>query len=107
GTYFMQANVPAGSYTIAYGAVNGYKTPSSETKVLTANGGISFVGNYVASISVDLVDPIPDLLSGPAVTTVTDTLATGGRVVMGVAADGVTEIVVRIQAENASDQFTL
>jgi probable HAF family extracellular repeat protein len=34
-------------------------------------------------------------------------LATGGRAVQGVAAEGVTEVVVRIPANNVGDQFTL
>lgn len=60
----------------------------------------------------ELVDPVPDLLSGPAVISLTSpvgaqTLASKGQVVQGVAADGVTEVVVRIPAVNVGDQFTL
>jgi len=107
GTSFMQAGVPPGSYTITYGAVDGYNTPPSETKTLIPNGGISFVGTYVASIVVDLADPVPGLLNGPAITTNTDQVASNGSVVAGVAADGVTEVAVRIQAGKVGDQFTL
>jgi hypothetical protein len=60
----------------------------------------------------ELVDPVPDLLSGPAVISLTSplgaqTLASKGRTVQGVAADGVTEVVVRIPAVNIGDQFNL
>jgi len=107
GTYFTQINVPAGTYTIAYGAVDGYKSPPSETKSLLANGGISFVGTYVPSIAVNLVDPVPGLLNGSSITTDVNQLASSGRIVAGVAADGVTEVLVQIQANNVGDQFAL
>jgi pimeloyl-ACP methyl ester carboxylesterase len=60
----------------------------------------------------ELVDPVPDLLSGPAVISLTSplgaqTLASKGRTVQGVAADGVTEVVVRIPAVNIGDQFNV
>lgn len=60
----------------------------------------------------ELVDPVPDLLSGPAVRPLNSPddahiLATKGQVVQGVAADGVTEVVVRIPAVNVGDQFTV
>jgi probable HAF family extracellular repeat protein len=54
-----------------------------------------------------LLDPVPDLLSGSAVSADPQLLATKGRGVQGVAADGVTQIVVRIPAANVGDQFTL
>lgn len=60
----------------------------------------------------ELVDPVPDLLSGPAVRPLNSPddahiLATKGQAVQGVAADGVTEVVVRIPAVNVGDQFTV
>ncbi|MFQ5658656.1 MAG: SBBP repeat-containing protein, partial [Candidatus Methylomirabilales bacterium] len=45
---------------------------------------------------VELVDPVPDLLAGPAVTTDVTKLAQGEPVVQGVAADGVARVVVRV-----------
>ena len=48
-----------------------------------------------------LLDPVPALLSGPMVTTDVNVLATKGRVVQGVAADGVTEMVLRVPANSA------
>jgi uncharacterized protein (TIGR03437 family) len=47
GTTWSQSNAAPGSYTIVYGALNGYTAPSTETKVLTAGGALTFNGNYV------------------------------------------------------------
>jgi hypothetical protein len=58
------------------------------------------------SISVTLLDPVPTLLSGSQVTANYNTLATQGRAVQGVDADGVTEMVVRWPATAAGLQFT-
>lgn len=62
--------------------------------------------------SAQLVDAVPDLLSGSAVRTPSSPadaqiLAAQGQVVQGVAADGVTEALVRIPANNVGDQFTV
>ena len=46
GTYWSQSNVPVGTYTIDYGSINGYTTPSSQTSTVYAYGSISFSGNY-------------------------------------------------------------
>jgi pimeloyl-ACP methyl ester carboxylesterase len=54
-----------------------------------------------------LVDPVPGLLSGSTVTTDANTLATQGRSIAGVAADGVTEAVLRVPTTNVGDQVTL
>lgn len=57
-----------------------------------------------------LVDPVPNLVSGNAVLPVSTSaaaLATQGRTVQGVAADGVTEVIVEIPANNVGDQFVL
>jgi sugar lactone lactonase YvrE len=112
GTSFLQTNAPPGSYRITYGAVPGYKTPPTETQILSANGAIAFVGTYSSDIVASLVDPIPGLSSGSAIITSVnpadaDLLASGGRAVTGVAADGVTEVLVRIPADNVGDQFDL
>src|SRR5215471_2863021 len=57
--------------------------------------------------TITLLDPVPSLLSGPHVTTNVNALATRGRAVSGTAADGVTELVLRIPATAAGEQFTL
>jgi len=62
-----------------------------------------------------MVDPFPDLMNGPKVVSVTDTvgqgiggdlLSTKGRPVSGIAADGVSQILLRVPALNAGDQYT-
>jgi pimeloyl-ACP methyl ester carboxylesterase len=56
---------------------------------------------------VTLLDPVPSLLKGAAVTTNVNTLATKGRVVDGTAADSASELVLRIPANAAGEQFTI
>jgi len=58
------------------------------------------VGSYALS------DPVPYLLIGPKVTTDPNLLAQGGRVVKGVAADGVSEMVIAVSAASVGQQFT-
>src|SRR5579863_6923630 len=53
-----------------------------------------------------LLDPVPALLSGPTVTGDVNVLAAKGRPVQGVAADAVTEVVLRVPANSAGEQFT-
>src|SRR5438093_13180419 len=60
---------------------------------------------YSGGLGVSLVDPIPDLLSTnrQRITTVQSALATKGRSVMGVGADGVTQVVLRISGHFTSN----
>ena len=53
-----------------------------------------------------LLDPVPALLSGPGVTNNVNVLAAKGRPVQGVAADAVTEVVLRVPANSVGEQFT-
>lgn len=46
GSFLYKQDVPAGTYTINYGSVNGYETPASETKILTAGDSITFSAGY-------------------------------------------------------------
>jgi hypothetical protein len=64
-------------------------------------------GAIGAAASATLLDPVPALLSGPAVTTNVNLLATKGTLVQGVGADGVTEIVVRLPASKVGARYTL
>ncbi len=57
--------------------------------------------------AISMLDPVPDLIEGTRITTDPDTLATAGRLVSGVAADGVTQILLRIPTANVGDQFTV
>jgi probable HAF family extracellular repeat protein len=92
---------------------------ATSTTAYGINDDGDIVGSYVDTNGqshgfitdpVALVDPVPDLLSGPAVISVAagaQLLATKGTKVQGVAADGVTQVVVRIQADRVGDQFIL
>lgn len=40
------SNLPAGTYTITFGSVVGYVTPSQQTQTLASGGTINFTGNY-------------------------------------------------------------
>src|SRR5690625_1373498 len=61
---------------------------------------------WAASATVTLSDPVPTLLDGPEVTSDVNRLATGARPVEGVAADGVSRIVIAVSATNAGQPFT-
>lgn len=54
-----------------------------------------------------LLDPVPSLLSGSAVTTKVNVLASKGRIVEGTAADSASELVLRIRANSVGEQFTI
>jgi hypothetical protein len=89
-------------------------TPTTGTGSTTCISYYTGVGgqinvNVTASTSVTMVDPIPNLVSGNAVknSAQLQTLLTKGRTVKGVAADGVTEVVVRISTNSPGEQFKL
>ncbi|MGH7411679.1 MAG: alpha/beta fold hydrolase [Candidatus Methylomirabilis sp.] len=56
------------------------------------------IHRYLLGPSVELLDPVPELLAGPAVTIEKERLASKGRRVFGAAADGVAQLVLRIPA---------
>jgi pimeloyl-ACP methyl ester carboxylesterase len=58
----------------------------------------------------ELVDPVPALLEGNSVISVANgaqRLASQGRMVVGVSADGVSQVVLRVPTPNVGEQFTL
>lgn len=75
------------------------------------------IGCFAINVNgISAVDPVPDLMNGPKVIGVSDLppqgigadlLATLGRPVSGIAADGVSQIVVKIPTAAAGDQCTL
>jgi len=83
--------------------------PSTQFNKISASGTIVGSSNSGAFVLLrsKLVDPVPDLLAGPAVTSTPSALASDGRLVQGVAADGVARVVVRIPAATAGQQFTV
>ena len=73
GMSWMATDVSLGTYTITYGDVFGYKTPSSETQILTSGATIGFTGTYVISVpgtgTIEVhtnLDGAAFSLSGPA-----------------------------------------
>lgn len=66
GTSQSYPSKPAGTYTIAWGAVSGYTTPASQVLALDAGGTISFSGNYAASCSSTTISncTLPSTSSG-------------------------------------------
>ena len=72
GSFWTQANAPAGAYTITYGAVPGYVTPPSQTLVLSPGLSITFMGSYRTAINTGTITVSTNLtaaaftLTGPA-----------------------------------------
>jgi pimeloyl-ACP methyl ester carboxylesterase len=60
-------------------------------------------------VAVTILDPVPELLAGDAVTAKPDDLAQNGRAVKGVSADGVAQVVLRIAGNKTKvgDRFIL
>ncbi len=58
---------------------------------------------------ITFLDPVPNLLNGPAVTTDSGLLSAPlvANAISGVSADGVTQVVIRITAPMAGEQYTL
>lgn len=70
GTTFAQTNAPTGTYTAAFGPVEGFTTPPSQTVTLAPGGSITFTGSYqpvTGTISVTTNQPAATFtISGPA-----------------------------------------
>lgn len=72
------------------------------------SGYFSLESNILTALAAPLVDPVPSLLNpgvGSGITQDTDALASQGRIVSGVAADGVSRAVLRIPASIVGEQF--
>jgi len=67
---------------------------------------VSLVAQIAGPPQLTLLDPVPTLLSGSMVTTNVNALATAGRPVQGIAADGATELVLRVPANSVGEQLT-
>jgi YVTN family beta-propeller protein len=86
---------------------------ASNTVVATVPVGRSpiafgqFIGGRSFSGGLRVLDPVPDLLSGATVSADTSVLATRGREVEGIAADGITRVVLRIPGSAAGEQLSL
>src|SRR5712692_8469221 len=98
---------PQGSvFTALFGINNEGQIVGEYEDSQTASQGVS---HGLLAAGPQLVDPVPDVLAGPSVAnnTLLQSLGLFGRVVDGVAADGVTQVLVRIPANHVGDQFTI
>lgn len=68
-----------------------------------------FAIDVVGGTNVSLIDPVPDLVTQAGVDSVSQlqTLLTKGTLVSGVAADGVAEVIVRIQTTAPNNPFSV
>ncbi|MCX6632835.1 MAG: hypothetical protein NTW28_34990 [Candidatus Solibacter sp.] len=55
GTSLAISNAPSGQYTITYGAVAGYNTPTSQTQTLAAGGTITFTATYITPSCASII----------------------------------------------------
>lgn len=63
----------------------------------------------VSAFSLSILDPVPELVAGPSITTNVETLSSLGRAVAGVAADGVARLILRasVAQEGQSVSFSI
>jgi hypothetical protein len=59
--------LPPGDYTVTWGEVDGWSTPSSETLTVTGGSTVTYAGVYVEDVGVGtiVIDPSPDALDAP------------------------------------------
>jgi pimeloyl-ACP methyl ester carboxylesterase len=81
-----------------YGNIGGIGASKSWGYFASEDLAFNFCNNACST----LLDPVPYLLSGPAVTTDPTVLAQFGREVQGVAADGIARLVVRIASDSTN-----
>ena len=112
----LVANFLSGAGTVTLPESNIHNVQITSGEALGGCCGWDFLIDYItfAPAAPVLVDPVPNtvctgacLLTGSTVTTNTDLLATQGTVVQNVAADGVTQVVLRIPAATVGQQLTL
>lgn len=106
GSYIIIPDPPGSTLTICTGINNAAQVAGYFLDAQSQQHG------FIATGPV-LLDPVPSasdtgLLDGPAVASdaILQSIGFNARVVNGVAADGVTEVVIRVPAKNAGDQFT-
>lgn len=82
---------------------------SSQTKTLLLNvvSGAAAGCHVPTPLTTQLVDPVPQLLAGNGVTSNAIALATRGRLVSAVAADGTTQVVLRLSGADPGETLQL
>jgi len=106
--------VPVTLDTIANGGAQVVTLPANNIMQVTIgeqqpdpNDFDFFIGTVTFTTGLSILDPDPTLLKGSGITTDPNVLATGGTPVVGVSADGVTPLVIRIPAVAAMDNLTI
>ncbi len=107
----------ASNFVLSGGRFSTFGCPGLFTQINGINDKGQIVGTYYDpnggppggffTPPVALLDPVPDLVSEGHVTTRTAALAIKGRDVQGIAADGVSEVVLRIPADQPGEQVTV
>ncbi len=113
------ASGPVGTHSIVFISQN-YVNPTGQVTVsipIASSYYLNpvFVGGVLLSPGVpapSIVDPITDdpsvnLMAGPFVTSSPASLVNGGSPVQGIAADGVSEIVIKVPTASVGDNVTL
>jgi hypothetical protein len=59
GTSWSQTNVPVGTYSITFGAISGYVTPTGSTQTLTSGGTIIFTVSYIQQTGTLTINTTP------------------------------------------------
>lgn len=115
GSYIIIPDPPGSTLTICTGINNAAQVAGYFLDAQSQQHGFIATGPVLLDPVPTSTDPV-GLLNGPAVGN-TDWLqitpragaashGLNGRIVNGIAADGVSEIVIRVPAKNAGDQFT-
>src|SRR5258708_11332549 len=104
------SGISVGCYEVPYGTMY-TESPCGLGQVNPCTNSISgtVALQVVSGTTAFLVDPVPELVSGGVVLNSLQLQAhlTGGSTISGVAADGVTQAVIRIQTISAGHKFTL
>lgn len=97
------------SFSATAVTVNGCGTGCNLTSNTVPGAAVPVQVIVTAATATTLLDPVPDLLGGNATKTSAQlqALLSSGRKVQGAAADGVTELAIRIDTPSPGDQFTI
>ena len=99
-----------GATSEAFAVSNGQVVGEAATNASGTFRGATHAFSTTPLVTITLVDPVPGLLdtsTGSRITADTTALASKGRLVSGVGADGVSRVVVRIPASSAGEQFAV
>jgi pimeloyl-ACP methyl ester carboxylesterase len=112
GDSFVTYSVGAGLVPGCYTANGSYTYTALDESLQSQTIGpipYQFLLAVTSSSGVQLIDPVPNLLSGNAVMNSSQLqgMLTQGRTVSGISADGVTQLVIRIDTNSPGHQFSI